>query len=72
MRIVTIKTETIQLDQLLKWANVDSSGAEAKIMIQSGLVSLNGEIETRRSKKVVPGDEIAIEGYGIIKVASEL
>ncbi len=72
MRIVTIKTETIQLDQLLKWANVVSSGAEAKIMIQSGLVSLNGEIETRRSKKVVPGDEIAIEGYGIIKVASEL
>ena len=72
MKIVTIKTETIQLDQLLKWANVVSSGAEAKIMIQSGLVSLNGEIETRRSKKVVPGDEIAIEGYGIIKVASEL
>ncbi|NLM39320.1 MAG: RNA-binding S4 domain-containing protein [Firmicutes bacterium] len=72
MKIVTIKTETIQLDQLLKWANVVSSGAEAKIMIQSGLVSLNGTVETRRAKKVVPGDEIAIEGYGIIKVAAEL
>lgn len=71
METVKIRTENIQLDQLLKWANIASSGAEAKIMIQSGLVSLNGNIETRRSKKVFPGDEISIEGYGIIKVAAE-
>ncbi len=71
MQEVRIKTETIQLDQLLKWANVVSSGAEAKIMIQSGLVSLNGVVETRRAKKVMSGDEVTVEGYGTIKVAAE-
>ncbi|MGI6148756.1 MAG: RNA-binding S4 domain-containing protein [Firmicutes bacterium] len=71
MQEVKIRTATIQLDQLLKWANVVSSGAEAKIMIQSGLVSLNGEVETRRAKKVVPGDVVTIQGYGTIKVAAE-
>lgn len=71
MREVKIKTDTIQLDQLLKWANIAASGAQAKIMIQSGLVSLNGVVEKRRSKKVVPGDEVAVEGYGTIRVAAE-
>lgn len=71
MQVVRIKTDTIQLDQLLKWARIVSSGAEAKIMIQSGLVSLNGVKETRRAKKVVPGDEVTVEGYGTIRVAAE-
>lgn len=71
MQVVRIKTDTIQLDQLLKWARIVSSGAEAKIMIQSGLVSLNGVKETRRAKRVVPGDEVTVEGYGTIRVAAE-
>jgi len=71
VQVVRIKTDTIQLDQLLKWARIVSSGAEAKIMIQSGLVSLNGVKETRRAKRVVPGDEVTVEGYGTIRVAAE-
>ncbi|TDT69833.1 ribosome-associated protein [Hypnocyclicus thermotrophus] len=62
MEIVKINTEFIKLDQLLKWINVVSSGVEAKIVIQDGLVKLNGEIETRRGKKIYNDDIIEVNG----------
>ena len=49
---IEINTEFIKLDQLLKWANFTASGAEAKSFIQNGEVKVNGEIETRRGKKL--------------------
>ena len=52
---VEIKTDVIQLDQFLKWINIVGSGGEAKILIQSGQVLVNGQVETRRSVKLVPG-----------------
>jgi ribosome-associated protein len=52
---VQIKTDQIQLDQFLKCANVVGSGGEAKILIQSGQVLVNGKVETRRSVKLGPG-----------------
>ncbi|MCK9524351.1 MAG: RNA-binding S4 domain-containing protein [Limnochordia bacterium] len=55
MKEVQIKTDVIQLDQFLKWTNVVASGGEAKILIQSGQVFVNGQVETRRSHKLVPG-----------------
>ncbi|NMB00892.1 MAG: RNA-binding S4 domain-containing protein [Firmicutes bacterium] len=55
MREIKIKTEVIQLDQFLKWANVVASGGEAKLLIQSGQVKVNGQIETRRSAKIQAG-----------------
>ncbi|MBZ4683807.1 MAG: RNA-binding protein [Fusobacteriales bacterium] len=69
MEIVKIKTEFIKLDQLLKWIDVVSSGVEAKIVIQDGMVKLNGEIETRRGKKIYDGDIIEFEDkkYKIIR-----
>lgn len=53
----------IQLDQFLKLANIVQSGGEAKHLIQGGEVKLNGEVETRRKKKLQPGDIIEIFDY---------
>lgn len=53
-----LESEFIKLDSLLKAANTVSSGGEAKIMILNGEVSVNGEIETRRGKKIRSGDEV--------------
>ena len=55
MKEVKIKTDVIQLDQFLKWTHVVSSGGEAKILIQSGQVLVDGQIETRRSRKLTSG-----------------
>lgn len=60
MQEVKIKTPIIHLDQLLKWANIVASGGEAKQLIQGGQVKVNGEVETRRSVKVGPGDIISL------------
>lgn len=61
MEEIKIKTPVIQLDQLLKWANVVASGGEAKQIIQAGLVYVDGQVETRRSAKISPGAVISIE-----------
>jgi len=63
METIEIKTESIQLDQLLKWANIVATGGQAKQLIQSGQVLLNGEIETRRSKKVYRNDVVTVGDY---------
>lgn len=60
MKEVEIKTAVIQLDQFLKWANVVGSGGEAKVLIQSGQVLVNGQIEKRRSAKLVPGTVVEL------------
>ncbi len=54
--------ETIELDQFLKLAEVTQSGGQAKHLIQSGGVLLNGVVETRRGKKLRPGDRIFVGG----------
>ena len=55
---ISINTPTIKLDQFLKWANIVSSGGEAKIMIQNEQVMVNGEIITQRGKSLKAGDII--------------
>lgn len=61
-----IHTEFIKLAQLLKWENLVESGAMAKMVILNGDVKVNGEIETRRGKKIYPGDVIEFNGEKII------
>ena len=61
-----IHTEFIKLDQLLKWANLVESGAMAKMVILNGDVKVNGEIETRRGKKIYPGDVLEFNGEKIV------
>ena len=48
----------MKLDQFLKWNNLVSSGGEAKVHIRSGKVSVNGEVELRRGRKLDPGDKV--------------
>lgn len=53
--------DTIQLDQFLKLNGVAASGGEAKHMIKNGQVIVNGEVETRRGRKLRAGDIVQIE-----------
>jgi len=68
MEDVKINTEIIKLDSFLKWCGAVSLGSEAKIYIQDGEVKVNGEVETRRGKKLTYGDTVEFEGkiYRII------
>lgn len=61
MNRIEINTEIIKLDAFLKWAAIASSGSEAKIYIQEGLIKVNGEICTQRGKKLRRGDVISFE-----------
>lgn len=62
MENITITTEYIKLQDLLKFANAVSTGGEAKNVIQDGLVSVNGEICTMRGRKIRPGDTVCFGG----------
>ncbi|MEM7534274.1 MAG: RNA-binding S4 domain-containing protein [Chloroflexota bacterium] len=53
--------EFIKLDQFLKLAQVVRTGGEAKQLIQSGFVEVNGEAETRRGRKLYHGDVVVVE-----------
>ena len=62
MRTVTITTEFIKLQDLLKFANLVETGGEAKECVQGGEVAVNGEICTMRGKKIRPGDTVEFDG----------
>ncbi len=62
MKKVHIKDDHIKLGQALKLAGLVDSGVEAKIVIQDGLVRVNGEVDLRRGRKLVPGDEAEYKG----------
>ncbi|NJE75076.1 RNA-binding S4 domain-containing protein [Pseudoflavonifractor sp. SW1122] len=59
---ITITTEFIKLDSLLKFANAVATGGEAKQIVQDGLVKVNGETCTMRGKKIRPGDVVEVDG----------
>jgi len=54
------KTPIIKLDQFLKWQGLAATGGEAKMMVQSGMVQVNGDVETRRGRKLVNGDRVTM------------
>ena len=58
MKTMTITTEYIKLQDLLKLANAVETGGEAKESIQDGQVRVNGEVCTMRGKKIRPGDVV--------------
>ena len=58
MRTVEITREPVELYKILKFEGLVSSGGEAKMVIDEGYVLVNGEVETRRRKKIVSGDII--------------
>lgn len=65
MNTIKLREEYIKLGQALKAAGLVSSGIEAKEVITSGLVEVNGEIDTRRGKKLYAGDVVSFDGEEI-------
>ncbi len=65
MEIIKLKDEYIKLGQALKAASLVEDGVEAKLAIQDGLVKVNGEVDTRRGRKLYPGDLVTFEGNEI-------
>ena len=63
---ITIKDEYIKLGQALKLAGLVSSGVDAKFLIQDGQVKVNGEVDTRRGKKLRPGDTFEFENKVVL------
>jgi ribosome-associated protein len=59
---IKIHTEFIKLQDLLKFAGAVETGGDAKLIIQEGRVSVNGELCAMRGKKLRPGDRAVIDG----------
>ena len=62
MRIVEIKMEPVELYKILKFEGLVTTGGEAKLLIGDGQVKVNGEIETRRRRKMMGGDVMEFRG----------
>ena len=65
MYTIKLREEYIKLGQALKAAGLVSSGIEAKEVIMDGLVKVNGEVYTRRGKKLYEGDTVSYDGEDI-------
>ncbi len=62
VEIIKLREDYIKLGQALKAAGFVQTGIDAKEVIQQGLVLVNGEIETRRGKKLYDGDQVEFDG----------
>ncbi len=58
--------EYIKLDQFMKLAQIATTGGLAKAMIQEGMVKVNGEVETRRGRKLRDGDRVEVDGEELV------
>ena len=65
MEIITIRDEFIKLGQAMKLAGMVGSGVDAKMVIQDGLVTVNGVVEERRGRKLHSGDIITYNGESV-------
>jgi len=65
---ISIHTEYIKLADAMKLARAVGSGGEAKLLIQDGLVSVNGEVCLMRGKKLRSGDTVSMDGRELFKV----
>jgi ribosome-associated protein len=68
MKIVTIKTEYIALGQFLKLADCITTGGQAKSFLEETHITVNGEFENRRGKKLYSDYIVDVEGFGPFKV----
>jgi len=67
---VPIRDESIRLGQLLKLSGLVDDGADAREVVERGLVSVNGEVDTRRGRQVRVGDVVSLDGGGSLRVTS--
>lgn len=65
-RAVTVREVPIELCQFIKFGGVAESGGEAKQLINEGLVTLNGAVETQKRKKLAAGDRVTVRGQTLI------
>jgi ribosome-associated protein len=65
VRTVAIRDDSIRLGQLLKLADLVEDGGEAKQVLLRGLVQVNGVVETRRGRQLVPGDTVTVGGQTV-------
>jgi ribosome-associated protein len=59
---MTVDSNHIKLDQFLKLVGAVQTGGEGKLIIQDGGVKVNGQVETRRGRKLISGDRVFIMG----------
>ena len=62
---IEISTDTIRLGQFLKLSNLVDSGSDAKFLLAGGEVSVNGEVEVRRGRKLRAGDIVEFDGVEV-------
>lgn len=65
-QLVSIQTEYIKLEALLKLANLVGSGGQAKVVIQDGQVTVNGAVCPMRGKKLRPGDLVVFQDREVL------
>ena len=65
METIHLRDDFIKLGQALKAAGLAESGVDAKFVVQDGLVKVNGQIETRRGRKLIAGDIVEFNGNTI-------
>lgn len=58
----TTEQHVLRLDHFLKLRNLTETGGQAKLLIQEGKVKVNGVVDTRRRRKLVPGDVVEVNG----------
>jgi ribosome-associated protein len=64
--VVRLRDESIKLGQFLKLADLVDTGADAKGVLASGLVRVNGDVETRRGRQLVSGDVVEHAGRKVV------
>ena len=62
MQTITLNREPVELYLILKFEALVASGGEARFVVGEGLVTVNGEVETRKRRKIVAGDVIGFNG----------
>ena len=65
MRQVTITTDSIRLGQFLKLADLVDVGSDARLLLEDGVVQVNGVVEVRRGRQLVRGDVVTVDGVDL-------
>jgi ribosome-associated protein len=68
MREVKLKGDVIRLGQLLKAVDLVDAGSDVKALLAQGTVTVNGDVETRRGRQLVAGDQVSALGLDVVLV----
>ena len=68
---IEITSDYIPLGQFLKLAGIADTGGQAKIILLEAEITVNGEKENRRGRKLYPGDHVVIKGTGVFEIVAD-